>query len=299
MLDFRLRVFQAVARKLSFTKAANELYISQPAITRHVRELEGELGLRLFERKGNSIALTPAGTLLLQHADATENLWRDTAFKLSTLKNQVAGTLRLGASTTNAQYVLPPVLARYHQQFPEVTVSLLNGNTEQIEQSLLHKQIDLGLIEGAGRHPELTYTEFLQDEIVAVANTKSTLAKYDELTLAELKTIPLVLREPGSGTLQIIQRALQEQHIRLSDLTVAMHLGSTEGIKTYLDHADCLAFVSLSAVLKEIQAGWLKVIDLPELDMTRSFCFIQPVGPVDELSASFMRFTQHFYNRNV
>lgn len=297
MLDFRLRVFQAVARKLSFTKAANELYISQPAVTRHVRELEGELGLRLFERRGNSIVLTPAGTLVLHHADAVEGLWRDTAFKLGSLKNQLAGTLRLGASTTNAQYVLPPVLARYHQQFPDVTVSLLNGNTEQIEQSLLHKQIDLGLIEGAGRNPELTYTEFLADEIVAVVNTKSTLAKHDELTLDQLKTIPLLLREAGSGTLEIIQRTLQEHHIRLSDLTIAMHLGSTESIKTYLDYADCLAFVSLSAVLKEIKAGWLKVIDLPEIDMTRAFCFIQPVGPIDELSASFLRFTRHFYDR--
>lgn len=297
MPDFRLRVFQMVARKLSFTKAADELYISQPAVTRHVRELEQELGVRLFERRGNSIALTPAGDLILKHADAVATLWRDTAFKISALKNQLTGVLRLGASTTNAQYVLPPVLARYHQQFADVTVSLLNGNTEQIEQSLLAKQIDLGLIEGAGRHPELTYTEFLQDEIVAVTNTRSTLAKYDELTLDQLKTIPLVLREPGSGTLQIIQRTLQEQHIRLSDLNVAMHLGSTEGIKTYLDHADCIALVSLSAVLKEIQAGWLKVIDLANLDMTRSFCFIQPVGPADELSASFIRFTQHFYNR--
>lgn len=297
MPDFRLRVFQMVARKLSFTKAADELYISQPAVTRHVRELEQELGVRLFERRGNSIALTPAGDLILKHADAVATLWRDTAFKISALKNQLTGVLRLGASTTNAQYVLPPVLARYHQQFADVTVSLLNGNTEQIEQSLLAKQIDLGLIEGAGRHPELTYTEFLQDEIVAVTNTRGTLAKYDELTLDQLRTIPLVLREPGSGTLQIIQRTLQEQHIRLSDLNVAMHLGSTEGIKTYLDHADCIALVSLSAVLKEIQAGWLKVIDLANLDMTRSFCFIQPVGPADELSASFIRFTQHFYNR--
>lgn len=297
MLDFRLRVFQTVARKLSFTKAANELYISQPAVTRHVRELEQELGLRLFERRGNSIVLTPAGTLLLAHADAVEGLWRDTAFKLSTLKNQLAGTLRLGASTTNAQYVLPPVLARYHRQFPDVTVSMINGNTEQIEQSLLHKQIDLGLIEGAGRNPELTYTEFLADEIVAVVNTKSTLAKHDELTLDQLKTIPLLLREAGSGTLEIIQRTLQERHIRLSDLTIAMHLGSTESIKTYLDHADCIAFLSLSSVLKEIQAGWLKVIDIPEIDMTRAFCFIQPVGPIDELSASFLRFTRHFYNK--
>lgn len=297
MLDFRLRVFQTVARKLSFTKAANELYISQPAVTRHVRELEHELGVRLFERHGNSIGLTPGGVLLLDHANAVESRWRDTAFKLSTLKNQLAGTIRLGASTTNAQYVLPPVLARYHQQFPEVTVSLLNGNTEQIEQALLHKQIDLGLIEGAGRNPELSYTEFLQDEIVAVANTKNALSKYDELTLEQLKTIPLVLREAGSGTLEIIQRALQEHHIRLSDLTIAMHLGSTEGIKTYLDHADCLAFLSLSSVLKEIKAGWLKVIDLPEIDMTRAFCFIQPVGAIDELSTSFMRFTRHFYDK--
>ncbi len=135
MADYRLQVFNTVASLGSFTKAAEALYITQPAVTRHIHELETELGISLFERKGNSIQLTDAGNIVRARAEAIFDLYRQMEFDVSTLKQQLSGRLRLGASTTIAQYVLPPALAMFNQRFPEIRVTLINENSRIIEKA--------------------------------------------------------------------------------------------------------------------------------------------------------------------
>ncbi|MBC8083325.1 MAG: LysR family transcriptional regulator, partial [Hymenobacter sp.] len=168
MPDFRLRVFQAVARHLSFTRAAQELFVSQPAITKHVRELERGYGQRLFERRGNRVSLTDAGHLLLTHADAVEALHQQLTEQLHGLHGEAAGRLRLGASTTLAQYVLPPLLPGFQRRYPQVALTLLNGNSEQIADAILRGQLDLGFVEGRSKSRDLHYEPLLADELVAV-----------------------------------------------------------------------------------------------------------------------------------
>ena len=136
MSDFRLKVFCCVARNLSYTKAAQELFISQPAITKHVQELETQYKVRLFERLGTRIALTDAGKLLFDRSEQILEDYNRLAYEMSLLQGEYTGELRLGASTTIAQYVLPPLLAQFTSKFPKVKVSMLNGNTRDIEQAL-------------------------------------------------------------------------------------------------------------------------------------------------------------------
>ena len=155
MLDFRLQVFYTVAKRLSFTKAAGELFISQPAVTRHIHELEQQFGTTLFERLGNQIRLTPAGETALRHAETILANYRQLQYDLSVLKGQHAGTLRLGASTTVAQYVIPPILARFHERYADVKISLVSGNTQQSEQALLNHDIELGIVDGRTHLHEL------------------------------------------------------------------------------------------------------------------------------------------------
>ena len=202
--DFRLKVFCSVAKNLSFTKASQELFVSQPAITKHIQELESLYQARLFERLGNKILLTPAGKLLLEHSERILESYKRLEFEMHLLQNKYTGELKLGASTTVSQYVLPVLLAQFIEKFPQVSLSLLNGNSRAIEKALEEHRIDLGLVEGIVRQPTLKYTSFLEDELVAVVHTKSKLVSLDEITIEELQNIRLVLRERSSGTLDVL-----------------------------------------------------------------------------------------------
>lgn len=296
MFDFRLKVFSTVARRLSFTKAAEELLISQPAVTKHIKELENQFNLALFDRRGNKVLLSPAGEILLSHTAEIQKIYQKIEFDLNQLNSAFKGTLHVGSSTSITQYILPPFLARFHNIHQEVKVELLSGNSEQIEQALLNKKIELGVIEGQSKRREINYTPFLKDEIVLVCGSKNSLAKRDEIKPEELKKIPLLLREPGSGTLEVTADALKQKGIRLADLQVEMQLGSTEAIKSYLQHSDCMAFVSLHAILKELESGVLKIIEIKKLPIHRNFYFITPQGPVGGLPALLIQFLLRNHN---
>ena len=168
--DFRLQVFQAVAKRLNFTKAAKELFITQPAVTKHIHELEQHFKVKLFDRNGSRIRLTAAGHRLLQHTEELFALYRNMEFDMNSLTSQHSGRLQLGGSMTVAPYIIPPILAGFHQKYRDVQVSLITGNTGEIEQALENKQIDLGIVEGHSRNQSIRYTEFIKDEIVLVSH---------------------------------------------------------------------------------------------------------------------------------
>lgn len=293
MSDFRLKVFQSVAKNLSFTKASQELFVSQPAITKHIQELETCYRARLFDRQGNKISLTEAGKLLLEHSERILDDYKRLEYEMHLLHNEYRGELRLGASTTIAQYVLPPLLANFIGKFPQVNLSLLNGNSRGIEIALQEHRIDLGLVEGIFRLPTLKYAPFLQDELVAVVRTNSKLLLPDEITPEDLSRIPLVLRERGSGTLDVFERALSEHNLKLSSLRVLMYLGSTESIKLFLEHTDCMGIVSIRSVDRELLAGQLRVVEIKGMAMSREFNFVQLQGQESGLSQVFMQFALH------
>ena len=282
-MDFRLKVFHSVATNLSFTKASKELFISQPAISKHIHELEVQYKTPLFDRVGSRIGLTHAGELLLSH---TKQLLAE----MNLLTDNFAGELRLGASTTISQYVLPPVLASFIKKFPEIKVSLLNGNSRDVEQALREGKITLGLVEGTIHQSTLHYTPFMKDELVVVAHTGCSLAAYDEISLEQLRTLPLVLRENGSGTLDVVEAALAEHQIKLSQLNVLLQMGSTESIKLFLENSEALGIVSIRAVTRELMSGRLKVIEVEGFCAERMFTFAEPQGQNGGVEESFIRY---------
>ena len=291
MSDFRLKVFQSVARNLSFTKAAQEMMLSQPAITRHIHELESQYQMRLFDRQGSRISLTEAGSLLLDHSERILDAYKKMEYEIGMLRGDYSGELRLGASTTVEQYVVPLFLGEFIRKFPKITVSLLNGNSRFIETALQENRIDLGIVEGIVRLPQLKYTSALDDELVAVVDAHGELASLpDEISLDCLAEIPLVLREQGSGTLDVIERSLLEHNIHLSQLNVMMYLGSTESIKRFCLRNKCMGIVSVRSVTEELMNGSLRVVDVPEMPMKREFSFVQCQGKESGLADLFMQF---------
>jgi DNA-binding transcriptional LysR family regulator len=295
-MDFRLKVFFTVANRLSFTKAAKELFITQPAVSKHIQELEEQYKIKFFERNGSKISLTNAGEQLLKHTKNIFEVYREIDFDMSALINQQRGLLRLGASTTISQYIIPPLLARFHQKLQEIKVNLLNGNTEQIENALLNKEIEIGIVEGQSKNQSIKYIEFLKDELVLVCNNKNPLINKEQLSQEDLKSMRFVMREQGSGTLEVIEYALKPFEINLSQLTIEMQLGSTESIKSYLMNSDCVAFISIHAIEKELKNNELVILDIDNLVIERFFYIITLQGKVNALSELFIKNMASYYN---
>lgn len=292
MDDFRLKVFITAARTLSFTRAAEQLFISQPAVSKHVAELESRYKVRLFDRLGSRLELTDAGRVLLASAERIDDDYRRLEYEMSLCASRIEGELRLGASTTISQYLLPRILARFTSRFPGVRVSVLSGNSGQVEQALGEHGIDLGLVESMSRRPNLHYAPFAPDELVLVARTGGRYARTESVTLEELRTIPLVLRENGSGTLEVIAAALAGAGIRLPMLDVVMRLGSTEGIKSFVRNSDAMAIVSVVSVVDELRSGVLRIVDIEGLSLRREFSFVSADAQPEALAERFMEFAK-------
>ena len=296
MSDFRLRVFAAVARHLSFTKAAQELFISQPAVTKHLHELEKQYGQRLLARHGTRVALTEAGRLLQAHAEAAAAAQQQLDDQLLALRdpNEAVGRLRLGASTTLSQYVLPAWLPAFQQRYPQVQLTLLNVNSERIAEALLRGELDLGFVEGRSKSRDLHYELLMPDELVAVRRATSAGPPAMPVLLSEALARPLVLRERGSGTLEVLEFALRERKIKLSDLQVAFYLDSTEAIKSYLEAApNALGFVSRQALKRELAAGLLEILPIEGLELPRQFEAVWVQGqPLARAAQRFLSFGQ-------
>lgn len=298
MDNFRLKVFRSAARNLSFTKAASELFISQPSVTKHVQSLERALGLRLFMRTGSRITLTPAGKVLLDYSDKLFALQLKLEDDLNIFKESKTGTLRLGASSTIAQYVIPPVLSKFHRKYPGIYLTLLTGNSEQVIDALLKGEIDLGIVEGRVKNSDIKYIKFITDELAAVTNSKNNLLNKNEITLKELACFPLVLRERGSGTLEVLEHSFKSKGIKLASLNVVMYLGSTESIKLFLETDDSIGFISIRALKKELNGNSLKIIKVKDFHIKRTFNFITLHGSdPTNAAAKFIKFARNLHNQ--
>lgn len=296
-MDFRLKVFFTVANRLSFTKAATELFITQPAVSKHIHELEEQYKIKFFERSGSKISLTNAGEILLKHTKNIFGIYREIDFDMSGLIDRQLGFLRLGASTTISQYIIPPLLANFHHKMKDIKVNLVNGNTGQIEKAILEKEIEIGIVEGQSKNPVIKYSEFLRDELVLVCNSQNPLASQQEFSKDALKRMSFLMREQGSGTLEVIEHALKPFDIDLSQLKIEMQLGSTESIKSYLMHSNCVAFISIHAIQKELKNKELTILDVEDLTIERWFYTISLQGKNNALSELFLEFASH-YNFN-
>lgn len=293
MLSTRHEIFIEVASHLSFSKAAEILFISQPAISKHIKALETFYKTTLFERQGNAIQLTKGGLLLLAHLKEAKKIQNELEFGLSVLKDHLKakGQLKLGASTTVALYIIPKILSAFHQKYPDVKISLLNRNTDTITKALLDQDIDIGIVEGKKKNSAILYQPFITDEVVAVCSSKSPIAKKRTLSIQEIQNYPVVLREQGSGTLAALKYNLEKHGIKLSGLKVNVRLAGTEALKNFLREDNCLGFLPKGSVIKELQDGDLVAVKIDRFQIIRDFFFIQRQGAdSNELNKAFIRF---------
>ncbi|MFV0482806.1 MAG: LysR substrate-binding domain-containing protein [Bacteroidales bacterium] len=270
-MDYRDTVFIAVAENLSFSKAAGELNISQPAVTRHIKELEERYHTNLFDRKGNKVYLTRAGEKVYNAFKEIDKQYRQLDFEIGQEHNSVSGNFKIGASSTISQYLIPKVLASFHKRYPKIQIFLLNGNSFEMEKLLLDNVVDLALVENHSSSLGLSYKDFLDDELIVVTGKNSVYAKRESINKDDLLQIPIVLREQGSGTLEVVRKALHKQNIDFDKLNTLIHLGSTEAIKNFLSDFDGLAIVSKKAVVTELYIKSLIRLKVSGLNIHRKF----------------------------
>jgi DNA-binding transcriptional LysR family regulator len=293
-MDYRDEVFIAVAENLSFSKAAEELYISQPAVTKHIKELESRLNVALFERVGNKIYLTKAGKLIYRHLKLIKQHYSNMEYELGRLNDAFHGSLRIGASSTISQYLIPAVIASFHRRYPEIKLDLFNGNSFEMEEKLLDNEIDLALVENESSHNSIKYTNFMDDEIVVVTGTNNVYAKRKNLSLSDIQQIPIVLREKGSGTLQVIQKSLSRHKVDFEKLNILIHLGSTEAIKNFLCDFDGIALISEKAIEKELVLKSIVRLNVKDLNINRKFRIALRQGPELRIPKLFIDFLLNY-----
>ncbi|MBN9295860.1 MAG: LysR family transcriptional regulator [Filimonas sp.] len=297
MLSTRHLAFMEVARQKSFSKASQALFISQPAVSAHVKALEEQYKTKLFERKAMQIELTEAGQLLYKRLLIVKQIQEDTEFDISAIhdKAEATGKLNLGASTTVALYILPKVMSAFHQEYPQVEIALLNRNSEIVLEALLNQDINLGITEEKGKLTNVTYLPFLKDQIVAVCSKSNPLAKRKSYPLKEILNMPVAIRERGSGTLEAVRMALSKHKIKLSDMQIKVRLGGTEALKNFLLESGCVGFLSTRSIIKELQHGELTVLQFDGLKVERNFYFIQRKGETSDLNKRFIKMAKNIY----
>ncbi len=251
-MDYRDSVFISVAENLSFSKAASDLNISQPAVTRHIKELEERYKTNLFERKGNKIYLTKAGEKVYNAFKEIAKFYRNLDFEIGQMHQNISGEFKIGASSTISQYIIPKVIASFHKRYSKIQIFLLNGNSFEMEKLLLDNQVDIALVENFSSQSGIRYKDFSDDELIIVTGKNSVYAKRENISKEDLLQIPIVLREQGSGTLEVIKQILLKQNISFENLNTLIHLGSTESIKHFLHDFDGLAIVSEKAIQTEL-----------------------------------------------
>jgi len=280
MPDYRLHVFKIAAEKLNFTSAARALHISQPAVTQHIKQLEEHYGQALFVRGAAGLSLTASGQVLYEHALRAEAVEAELEARLRADESALRGTLKLAASTTIAQYLLPRWLGAFAQTHPQVRLDLRMGNTEEVGAALSAGRVELGLIEGFYARRELKSQKFLEDEIVVVAAPSHPLAKKNRrLSLADLAAAPWVLREPGSGTREVVERALKRVRINPKKLHVVLETWSSETIKGLVETGVGLGFLSRLALRHEVETAALVELPVEGLEIRRALQILRSQGP--------------------
>ena len=260
MADRRLQVFYTVAKQLSFTKAAECLCMTQPAVTFQVKQLEAQLNISLFERTPSKIILTPAGELAMQYAERILNLTTEMETRLVEMSDHANGTLMIGASTTIADYMLPQMLGVFKSRFPQVQVRLAVANSQTIENRVIDHSLDVGLVESPSHHPSLVSQAFYQDELVVICAADHAWAAYTSIHPEQLINEPFIGREPGSGTREVVDQYLREHDAQPELLDVVMELGSPEAIKGAVETGLGVSVVSKATVIKERELGKLVAI---------------------------------------
>jgi DNA-binding transcriptional LysR family regulator len=271
-VDLRqLEVFARVVELRSFSRAAEALHLTQSTVSEHVRLLEEEIGARLFDRLGRETLPTRAGELLFGYAQRMLALRVEAVQGLQQFLGQIAGTLTVGASSIPGEYVLPPLIGAFREKFPRVSIALQIADTKGIVEAVLEGRVELGMVGARPDQRALNAVELMPDELVVVVPPRHPWVGRKEVTVEDLKAEPLIVREPGSGSRDAVEKALEAAGLGLDGLQVIAEMGSTSAIKQAVKAGMGVSLMSRRAVDDESRSGLLGSVRIKDLPVTRHF----------------------------
>jgi DNA-binding transcriptional LysR family regulator len=286
--NFKLKVFRVVAEVLSYRRAAEELQLTQPAVTAQIRSLEESLGIALFDRIGRDTTLTPAGATLLTYVRQIELITNDAIAALAPFGGLEEVELSIGASHTIAVYLLPKLLPRLLAEWPRLRVHILGGSTNEVLQALVTHRIGVGLIEAPAHRPDLKIEAFGEDELALIARPDHDWASQSTVKAAELVKETFLLREAGSGMRHFVEEYLERNGVLRQQLSTFIDMNSTEGIISAVEAGLGIGFAPRTAAQKALKLGSVKEIHLDNGPIRRELSIAllngpDPKGPVGRL----------------
>jgi len=292
MPDRRLQAFHAVAKHRSFTKAAEALCMTQPAVTFQIRQLEDQFDTRLFDRGNGRITLTPTGQVALEYVERILALYGELDRKVKELTGQEVGVLMIGASTTIAEFLLPRILGQFKSRHPGIVPQLSVANSEAIQARVAERTLDVGFIEGDSHLRTLATDVCCADELQVVCAPSHPLARFEVLALDVLTEHPYISREAGSGTREVIDRYLEQSGQSPDALQTIMEASSPEALKGLVATGLGFAIMSRATAEKEVRLGDLVRIPL-DPPLTRQLSVVYPRERIHaRIVSEFVRFAK-------
>lgn len=257
MIDQHLQVFIVVVEKGNFSRAAEELHMTQPAVSQYIQALERSIGTRLLERSNKYVRLNRAGEIVYHHAKEIVGVYTRMENLLDDLMNRASGSLTIGASYTFGEYVLPHILADLHKKYPLIQPSITIHNTKEIAELVLSHQLDVGIVEGEYKHEALQIEPFAEDHMSVVVSADHPLAQHEQVAMSDLSNETWIIREIGSGTREAADKWLSENEVQPLN---KMEFGSIQIIKESVEAGLGITLLSQLAIRKELQLGTLKIV---------------------------------------
>lgn len=265
-IDQQLFVFVTVAEKKNFSRAAEELHMTQPAVSQYIRTLEQTIGTKLLDRNNKYVRLNKAGEIVYHHAKEILGLYTKMHDLVDDLTNKTSGSVSIGASYTVGEYVLPHIITVMHKRYPLIHPSIMIGNSKDIAELVKKHQLDVGIIEGELQDKQLTIEPFATDFMYIIASANREWS--EEISISQLEEETWIVREEGSGTRAATERMFQTFGIKPQR---KLEFGSTQLIKESVEEGLGITLLSDSAIRKEHSMGLLKIVKVRELPVTREF----------------------------
>jgi len=270
----QLKAFCAVVEKRSFSRAGEVVFLSQPTVSLQISSLEQELSTQLLDRRAREITVTKTGETLYQYAKRVLRLINEAEQAIEQLKGLMKGTLTLGASTIPGEYLLPSLLAEFKGLHPAIDIDLQISDTQGVITKVLAHEVEIGFVGTRDKSDKLVFKSLATDKLVLIASADSTWLHQDSLNVEQLRGIPFILRESGSGTRITIKQKLLEKGITEEELNVVMRLGSTAAVKRAVESGLGVSFVSEKAIENETRLGTIKTIPVKDLELDREFFIV-------------------------
>ena len=301
MIDLtRLRAFIIAAETLSFSETSKQMHLTQPTISHHIKTLERNLGVSLFERRGNQLILTEAGSMLIpwtRKLIAQSNQIKD---MMEAIQDRAVGNLRIACSAASGKYVLPHIAARFRNRFPEVLVSILPCSTEEVVNKLLEEEAHLALVTHELDTPSMQSQTLYIDTIRMIVPAGHRWVGRDDITPSDLLEEKIIIREPNSGSRKVVLSELSKHDILYEDLNIFMELGNAEGIVQAVGAGYGISFVTENLAMEAKTLGKVEIVDLSDWALHRRvFLVRKALNTPQRVTDAFWSFVHDPSNKDL